>query len=152
MEFNFQSKKAALLAVQTDYKSKVQTEVQLHLDDFNGKFSKQPEVQLIRDLSQLDNPTDIEKQLYREGIKAILTVPLYSRNELVGLLNLGAREKEAFTQQTITAIQELSALLTISIGPIDSRTFMAAARPSSSMPKLIMAASIASIARLYLPC
>jgi two-component sensor histidine kinase len=115
MEFNFQSNKAALLAVQTDYKSKVQPEVQIQLDDFDGKFSRQPEVQMIRDLSQIENPTEIERQLYKEGIKTILTVPLYSRNDLVGLLNLGAREKETFTQQTISAIQELSALLTISI-------------------------------------
>jgi len=115
MEFNFNTKKAATLAVQTDYKSKVQPEVQLSLDEFDGEFSKQPEVQVIRDLNKIDQPSEIEKQLSREGIKAILTVPLYSRNELVGLLNLGTRQNDTFTQQNISAVQELSALLTISI-------------------------------------
>lgn len=115
MEFNFSTKRAGLLAVQVDYKTKVNPEIQLRLDDFDGKFKKDPEVHTIQDLSKVANRSKIEDRLYREGIQSVLNYPLFSGNELVGLLNIGSRNKEAFSEECVQSIKELAALLTISI-------------------------------------
>jgi two-component sensor histidine kinase len=115
MEFNLHTRKAGLLAIQMDYKTKVEPEVQLSLDTLDVNFESKLRVQLIQDLQNVQNPSAIEKQLCDEGIRSVITVPLYSGKELVGLLNLGSKEKNAFVPSVVEAIEDMTVILTIAI-------------------------------------
>ena len=69
----------------------------------------------IADLEALEAPTAAERRLLADGIRSHLSVPLSTREGLIGALNLAAVEPHAFTEADREITQELADQLAIAL-------------------------------------
>jgi PAS domain S-box-containing protein len=117
VEFDLVANSARVLAVTTDGETKLGTDYQCSLDDFglsedlrNGKVGIQID---LASAGEEITPTD--KMLYDEGIRSYINVPLMHRGRLVGSLNMGANRPEAFADEDIQSVKDISSSLAVAI-------------------------------------
>ena len=76
---------------------------------------RQGDVHAVEDTRTLDEPPRLVVELAEAGVRSILSVPLYTANELVGLLQLGRDEPGDFEAETIEVAHEVAELLAVAI-------------------------------------
>ncbi len=63
-------------------------------ENFNNsiydKVEREGKTLIIEDIEKEENPTEIEKELLRQGIKNILVAPLYYKDQIIGVFELGS--------------------------------------------------------------
>lgn len=75
-----------------------------------------PETALPIRVVEIKNPhTSTGKQVKAEGITAQIKIPLIAQNKLIGFFNLGAKQKDTFTEEYIAIAQEISISLAIGL-------------------------------------
>jgi signal transduction histidine kinase len=75
-----------------------------------------PETALPVKIVEIINPTTYTgKQIKAEGITAHIKIPLIAQNKLIGFFNLGAKQKDTFTEEYIAIAQEISTSLAIGL-------------------------------------
>jgi PAS domain S-box-containing protein/putative nucleotidyltransferase with HDIG domain len=94
----------ASLNTTVSYDSTVLTEVVEH-----GR------VQYIPDVTSLQRPLFIEKQLIDGGLMSVLRVPVVIKGEVVGVLGVMARRKAAFTQEDRETLEKLASHIGIAL-------------------------------------
>src|SRR5215475_589996 len=66
--------------------------------------------------SQLDQfPTELVKKLRAEGLKSVCCVPLISKGEAFGSLNLASKRPEAFTEQDVELLAQVGTQVAIAV-------------------------------------
>ena len=84
--------------------------------DFRGSPERQMDRHMrIDDVSTLPDPSTLERQLAREGIRAYLSTPLIAENEFIGTLSLGSDRPAAFDSEHETIVCQIADLLAIAI-------------------------------------
>ena len=67
---------------------------QLLCENFNNSIYDKAEREgkpfIIENIEKHENPTEVEKELLRQGIKNILVAPLYYKKQIIGVLELGS--------------------------------------------------------------
>ena len=66
------------------------------------------EINLVKDLKKISNPSHAVKALIEEGVRTYINIPLISRGELIGLLNLGANAPGGISKQQMEISQEIA--------------------------------------------
>ncbi|HZD56931.1 MAG TPA: GAF domain-containing protein, partial [Anaerolineales bacterium] len=114
--FNFESEEAIVLASNLDGSTRLGEGMRLSFEAF---FSL-PELLkgrdcLIADLAAIPDGSFSKQQLMAEGMRSILNVPLNSRGELIGSLNLGHTSPNAFDAGHVEVAQELANSLAVAL-------------------------------------
>ncbi|MBE2224010.1 MAG: GAF domain-containing protein [Anaerolineae bacterium] len=75
-----------------------------------------PETIIPVEIIEISNPqTNTGKQIQAEGVKAYIKIPLVAQGALIGFFNLGAKEKNTFTDDHIAIAQEIATSLAIAL-------------------------------------
>lgn len=108
---------AKVLAVYPENKSTIQADSQVLLSDFGHTIDllHSGQEQVIRDASQLSQPTPLEQRLIGEEIRSLINIPLIIRDNLIGLVKVGAEEKNVYQQEQIEIAREVADQLAIAI-------------------------------------
>jgi signal transduction histidine kinase len=61
----------------------------------------------VPDLDALDSPSALQRELRAEGLRSYINVPMSAQNKLVGVLNLGSHEANAFDDALTAAALEV---------------------------------------------
>lgn len=61
------------------------------------------------------NSAAIHPRLQQEGIRCYLCVPLLLQDELIGTLELGARDEQCFTRDHLAIVEEIATMMTVSL-------------------------------------
>ena len=70
---------------------------------------------IISRLRDVEPPTEIDQQLLKEGVEVLISIPLISRGELIGSLNLGILAEPDLSDQVIQMLREIADQLAIAI-------------------------------------
>lgn len=76
---------------------------------------QQGELALTPDIDAVVNLEPTYRMLREQGVRSFLNVPLIARDELVGVLNLGAGERDAFGETEIEIAREVAEPLAIAV-------------------------------------
>ena len=114
--FDLNAGRVSILAVDVDGNTNLGSSIQTSLNDFGGIPDMiHGQHRLIYDLQETTDITSIENRLRDEGIRTILNVPLRSQGQLIGSINLGAFEPNAFQQEHIEIASELAGSLAVAL-------------------------------------
>ncbi len=76
---------------------------------------RQGAAQLVDDIRALTGPGPLQQAMLAEGIRSYVNLPLMVQGELIGSLNLGARNPRAFTSEHMDIACEVAAPLSIAL-------------------------------------
>jgi HD-GYP domain-containing protein (c-di-GMP phosphodiesterase class II) len=114
--FDLKTERVKILAVDHDGASELGYGKQFPLYEFGGiQEMSRGQHRLIYNLQTFKDPGTIEEKLKREGIKSILNIPLLVHGNLIGSLNLGAVEPDAFQQEHLHIAYELAGSLAVAL-------------------------------------
>jgi PAS domain S-box-containing protein len=68
---------------------------------------------IVENISDISEPTAVQTELIKEGVRSGMNVPVSVGNEVLGALNIGSRTPAAFTQEYVDIARELADLLAI---------------------------------------
>ncbi|MBA2484813.1 MAG: sigma 54-interacting transcriptional regulator [Nitrospira sp.] len=74
-----------------------------------------PAVFREQDLEALSSTSPIAKYLLAEGVKSLCCVPLLSRNQAFGALNVGRQRDDAFTQEDVELLNQVAQQIAIAV-------------------------------------
>ena len=80
-----------------------------------SKAFEEGKTNIIPDLQSLRDPLPEMRTLRMEGIRSCVNVPIISQNRLIGSLNLGSEEPEAFHRQNLEIAGEVAVLLGVAL-------------------------------------
>ncbi len=66
------------------------------------------EINFVKDLRKISNPSKAAKALIEEGVRTYINIPLISRKELVGLLNVGTKTPDGIQKQHTEIFREIA--------------------------------------------
>ena len=114
--FDLKTERVKILAVDAKGKTKFDNGKRFPLYEFGGiQEMARGQYRLINNLQAFSPLGTTEEKLNREGIQSILNVPLMVHGNLIGSLNLGADESDAFHQEHIDIAYELAGSLAVAI-------------------------------------
>jgi light-regulated signal transduction histidine kinase (bacteriophytochrome) len=70
---------------------------------------------VVGNIDQIPQPTQTDRALQEEGIRAYVTIPLMTAGELVGSLNLGKAETGNFSGESLEIAEEVAGSLAVAI-------------------------------------
>ncbi|NBB73101.1 MAG: PAS domain S-box protein [Bacteroidetes bacterium] len=89
--------------------------VRIPLDDLRITDSvRAGEPEVVDDLGALDG-TEVTDQLYREGVRSYISLPMIIEDELIGMVNIGAGHERAFGEGDQKIAREVADQLAIAI-------------------------------------
>jgi PAS domain S-box-containing protein len=114
--FDFETQTVLILVADSDGETELKTGKHLLLDEFPvSDRLRRGSYQLVGDLRDLDEPTAVEAQLLVERIRSYVNVPLFSRDELIGSLNLGRTVPHTVELEHVEILREVAGELAIAI-------------------------------------
>lgn len=115
--FNFEEKTITVLAVDSLKQTKVKQGLTVPVEIPNPTFDRlrQGEIVAIPDLAAIESQSPAVQALQREGLRSYMTAPLLVQGELIGTMNLGSSQADAFTAEDEEIISEVSVQLAIAI-------------------------------------
>ena len=122
MEFDFEAGEATVLTVRSNGEAKVDTGAHVSLDTFEiTEDLRQGRIQIVKDTQPLSQLSPAVQLLKDEGIRSYINVPLIVQDELRGVLTLGAKEPDAFTEEQGQIAREVADQLAIAIRQVRLR-------------------------------
>ena len=115
--FDFQAQTAAIL----DAHVKTQTELRkgrvIPLGEYGSEIQKLQagELHAVDDLLTLEAPSPTDQTLLADGIRSYISIPLISRGDLIGALNIASGVSGAFTREHAEIASEVGDLLAVAI-------------------------------------
>jgi PAS domain S-box-containing protein len=85
-------------------------------------------IRYIEDLTRVEDPPAVYRQLIAEGTRTLLTIPLLVEGEVIGEINLGSSNSSGFDAEHRDIAQEVATLLAIAIQQARLREEMARQR------------------------
>lgn len=114
-EYEPESGLLRLLAHLSDPPTEREAGVAMPLDPKHQELLRKGQTVVIT-LSESSSPSGpLESQLQREGIGCYLCVPLLLQDDLVGVLELGARDEQCFTRDHLAIVEEIATMMTVSL-------------------------------------
>jgi PAS domain S-box-containing protein len=114
--FDFERNDAVVLSANVNGETSLGTGESFSIDLFGGLSHLQQGTAHQTDLAlEGAECSSVEEQLYAEGVRSYLKVPLISRGMLTGSLNLGVQQPDFFSAERIDIAQEVADQLAIAI-------------------------------------
>ncbi|MEO8285650.1 MAG: ATP-binding protein [Chloroflexota bacterium] len=114
--YDFRNRNATVLATQTDGKTSLGRGVIVPLSGLpDAKLLRQGKVSIIEDISSLPEMPLVFQTLATEGVRSYVSIPLLSKGELIGSLNLGNENAGQFSSQHLILVYQLADQLAIAI-------------------------------------
>lgn len=113
--FDWEGGEGEVLAYHREGETPLEAGVRVPLDDLritDALRAGRPEV--VEDLGAL-NGTNVTDQLYREGVRAYISLPMIIEDELIGMVNIGAGHTRAFDANDQKIAREVADQLAIAI-------------------------------------
>ncbi|RMF85522.1 MAG: GAF domain-containing protein, partial [Nitrospinota bacterium] len=117
VQFDFRAQEVRWLAVVLpEGETRLPAGMRLPMQEYGVEEDlRQGEVKLVPDIQTLASPPLVDQVLLTEGIRSYVTVPLVVQGELIGSLNLGAEESQAFTEEQVDILRKIADSLAIAI-------------------------------------
>lgn len=117
--FDFEKNTSRLLAVSSnDSNDYMPVGAESSLEDFGLyiiETLKKEQPYLLEDMNQAESFTESDLEHMRHGIISWLCLPLILQRKLIGSVNLGARQKLAFSVEQVEVAREITNLLAVAI-------------------------------------
>jgi PAS domain S-box-containing protein/putative nucleotidyltransferase with HDIG domain len=115
--FDFEAQTATLLEAHLKTEDRVEKGQVVPLTEYGPEISllKSGELYAIEDLLTMENPPPIVESLRTAGFRSYLSLPLLSRGELIGALNIASGIPGAFTREHAEIASEIADLLAVAI-------------------------------------
>ncbi len=113
--FDHESQQGEVLAYAVGGDSKIKRGARFPMSEFRITEmleSGQPEV--VHDMQNVP-PTSVLSKLQKEGIRSYISLPMMLDDELIGLVNLGSKETDSFTEAYQDLMREITDQVTIAI-------------------------------------
>ncbi len=139
-EYDFANQQAFILATDTDTRSNLNTGLLVHLDSFGiAEDLRRGKIQHVEDLMKVILPTRVDRELFLEGIRSYINIPLIYQGALIGVLNLGSVDPNAFSSAHIEIARDVADLLAVAI---QHARFHAKAESIQNITNTIRAANV----------
>lgn len=112
--FDAASGRADLLAAYPDRENEKLLSVNLHRSTVISDALRRREINVVRDVHMLTGEPAVS-DLRQAGIRSLLTVPLVSQKQVIGMLYLAAREADAFSVEHIDVARETAVVLSLAV-------------------------------------
>jgi len=107
--FDFVNETFTPFSVSANPDSILKEGIVLPLSDFHGvTHLKKFKNYLVQDLEAKDELSGSDEELIKEGINSYLLCPLVAKNQLLGSINICCDDKNYFTTELITLVEEVS--------------------------------------------
>lgn len=114
--FDYQTNELTVLAASPGDGFGMEAGTRLPLDEFRSLESlRQGEVQVTATDSASPDLSPVARRLFDKGLRFFVFVPLISRGELVGCLNMAAADREAVLPEHVDIARELADQLAVAI-------------------------------------
>ncbi|HDO25078.1 MAG TPA: PAS domain S-box protein [Nitrospirae bacterium] len=114
--FDFQTDQAELLVLYSKGETQIKEGEIIQMKEFGVDESLHfGEVHVIEDLKTLSNPSRVDRQLIKEGVRSCINVPIIHLDELIGTINVCKDAPSAFTSEDVTIASEVADLLAVTI-------------------------------------
>ena len=114
--FDEEQKTAQVLAVRATGETTIRAGVRLPLDNISGiEQFRHGKVYEVKDFRLLRQPTAVEQTLGKEGIQSALGVPLFTQDELIGVLYICADHAQEFESHEVKVAEEVATLVAIAM-------------------------------------
>jgi len=114
--FDFVAHEAILLAVEASTAMPFQRGARVPLETFLSLPTlEQDQPFIMEDLQTLPNPTALNQQALKDGIRSYLSVPISSQQTLIGVLNLFSDRPRAFAPEMIDIAREVGSQLAVAL-------------------------------------
>ena len=104
-----------VLAVQTSVPSKIPSGTQMPLMEMSSAPDQVTTTLVYLEELCTDQTSPILRQLYEEGVRSCINVPLLTQGQLLGCLNIGADVSHFFAPEYIEIAQEAADLMAIAL-------------------------------------
>lgn len=112
--YNLETHEATVFAV--NGKTRIGVGVRLSPEEHQiPEALRQGKVHIVEDILTISQPTPVIQALQAERVRSFINIPLISRGELIGSLNLGSNSPGAFTEEQIEITREVGDPLAIAI-------------------------------------
>ncbi|MGD1997230.1 MAG: PAS domain S-box protein, partial [Anaerolineae bacterium] len=117
MLFDLKAGEGKMLAVNVSGETRIGPEAHLPLAKFGDiEELREGEARLVRDILAVSQPAPLKQTLHaEERLRSFIEVPLISRGELIGSLNLGAEEPDVCGEEQIEVAREVADQLAVAI-------------------------------------
>ncbi len=115
--FDFKAQQGVVLAVYSPEETMLGAELTVPLTTFGYIVDeiRSGKTRLVKNVHTLTQLTPMDSNLMAEGVLSYVNIPLIARGDLIGMLNLGANEPDAFSEAHIEVAQEVAAQLAVAI-------------------------------------
>ena len=115
--FDFERNEATLLAVHINRETELQKGTRIPMEEMEYLIEelRQDKVGIVEHLLNFSQPPPTIQILLAEGVHSYVSAPLIVQGELIGTLNLGSEEPDAFTEEQIEIVREVANPLAIAI-------------------------------------
>ena len=114
--FDLETSEATVLAVQVNDETSLGTGARVPLEVFGDiEELRQGKIHTVEDIRTLSQLTPTIQALQADGVRSYINVPLISRGELIGLLNLGSDRSGTFAPEYVEIARAVADSLAIAI-------------------------------------
>jgi len=138
--FDFELGEAIVFVADCDDETQVREGVCFSLDGYDGiKDLRQGKARVVEDLLAVAPLSPVEQALCTEGVRSFVSVPLVSRGQLVGALNIGVDSPGAISIEQMDIVREVADQLAVAI---ESAHLLEAERRRSAELEAVRQASL----------
>jgi PAS domain S-box-containing protein len=114
--FDFSTNEMVLLAVDADTETKVEKSgMRMRLDRFEDEIDILRQGRVVIMFEEFQPREEVSEVLYTEEVRSVVTIPLISQDELIGILNLTVTNPSLFTEESETIARQVADQLAIAI-------------------------------------
>jgi signal transduction histidine kinase len=130
--FDYEANVSTLLVADANGKTEVKGGTSLSLDSYGVLDDlRQGKPLLVEDLTKVVPLTPVRQTLLSEGVRSFISVPLISRGQLIGALNIGVEHAGGILEEYVDIAKEVAAQLAVAIQ--DARLLEAERRRSAEL-------------------
>ena len=116
LSFDFDIGQATILAAEAPKATELLPGEQIQFTDFNSLSTLQKHQPfIVDDLANIPKLSKSDQILLNEGIHSYIMLPLVSQGELIGSLNMCAKEKDFLNEATLNVIQEITDQVAVAV-------------------------------------
>lgn len=114
--YDFDADKLRVLAVWSDTETAISSGFSAPLDQMpRSDLLWQGSPYIVEDLAELEHRTPLLENLYEDGVRSYVNVPLLVQGKLYGALNIGVNHVSVFDDETLDIAQEICNLLALAL-------------------------------------
>ena len=115
-EFDLENAHATVLAADSDAGTNIRTGLLVPVESFGVPPELQSgDIRHVKDLMRVFRPTSVDREMFLEGIRSYINVPLLAQERLIGALNLASSEANRFSNENIDVARDVADMLAVAI-------------------------------------